>query len=77
MQVVSWVLSPDLPVKLLAAVGGATLGAFLIALMRNIFDLRQLPNEQHGLILGGVILAAAGIEQWRVTREEGRGKREK
>jgi ribose/xylose/arabinose/galactoside ABC-type transport system permease subunit len=48
---------------------GAALGAFLIALMRNIFDLTQRPSEQHGLILGIVILAAAGLEQWRKARE--------
>jgi ribose transport system permease protein len=56
---------------------GAALGAFLIALLRDVFVLTNRPIAQYGLITGVVILAAAGLEQWRVHREEGKGKREK
>jgi ribose transport system permease protein len=45
---------------------GAALGALLIALLRDALILTGRPVEQYGLFTGAVILAAAGLEQWRL-----------
>jgi ribose transport system permease protein len=50
---------------------GAALGALLIALVRDAFILTGRPEEQHGLIVGLVILAAALLERWRSGRALG------
>ncbi|HZT41728.1 MAG TPA: ABC transporter permease [Chthonomonadaceae bacterium] len=47
---------------------GAALGALLIALLRDALILAGRPAEQYGLFTGGVILAAALLEQWRSRR---------
>ncbi len=47
---------------------GAALGAVLIALLRDVFVLTGRPIGQYGLITGIVILGAAALEQWRISR---------
>ena len=50
------------------SLGGAALGAILIALLRNALILTGRPIEQYGLFTGAVILSAALLEGWRARR---------
>jgi ribose transport system permease protein len=51
------------------SLGGAALGALLIALLRNALILTGRPIDQYGLFTGAVILSAALIEGWRAQRK--------
>jgi ribose/xylose/arabinose/galactoside ABC-type transport system permease subunit len=51
------------------SLGGAALGAILIALLRNALILTDRPIEQYGLFTGAVILSAALLEGWRARRK--------
>ena len=58
------------------SLGGAALGALLIALLRNALILTGRPIDQYGLFTGAVILSAALLEGWRAQRKSRKLKAE-
>jgi ribose transport system permease protein len=52
---------------------GVMLGAILIALLQNVLVLTHRPEDQYGLFTGGIILAAAILEQWRLQQKVRKG----
>src|SRR5579859_1975149 len=69
MQVASWALSSDWPVKILATVGGAFLGAlvigWLVRLIAKLVFVQQVPRTPLNIVrgVGGV---ACGLIVWTI-----------
>ncbi len=53
---------------------GVAFGALLIALLQNALVLTGRPKGEYGLFTGGVILAAAIFEMWRIRKANLNGK---
>lgn len=53
---------------------GVAFGSLLIALLQNALVLTGRPKGEYGLFTGGVILAAAIFEMWRIRRADLNGK---